>query len=273
MATPSGAPGEAAMKWAYRQWLLEQVGSEVESGCARLFAIRGSLFLYFRDVIRGWPPEKVADLMRSRIKQMTLPLLTPLALSPQEREVADSFVWPIYKYATPGRPQVLVTYPHGGVLPVDEDKRAIMELKDRIGRREFKVNRSELKRKALSALRPLLGKPFNMNGEYLFWTRVSNFTVETDVDMASPIMGQLHYWHMVYWGDVDRSNRCDIVHLPRMSISDLLNDGTGMTTWNCLTDADVDSSVELLVQLVTNFLEAMPGIVEAARDYEARNQG
>jgi hypothetical protein len=245
------------MKSAYRRWLLGQVDEEVNSGCGRLSAIPGTLFIHFCDTIRGWPKEKVACLMRSRIKRLPWPGLEPLELTPDEREVADSFVWPVLKVATPGKAQPLIS----------ERELGVAELQMRVIRKEFKVKRPELKRKVLAALRPVLGNPFNLNGEQLFWSPVSGLTVETDVDlaMASSLMGPLQYWHTVYWGNVDQSNRGHVEHLPRMSISDLVGAGAGITTWNCLTDPDVDSAVGLLVQLVTNFLQAMPGIVEAAR--------
>jgi hypothetical protein len=260
-------PGQAAMQSAYREWLLNEARAEVASGCATVFSIRGTLFSHFRNVVRGWPPEMVLHLMHARIKRLNWFLLSPLELTEQECAVVDRFSWPVHTYSTPGRPQVLIRYPHG-LVSVDEDLRELVELRDRVHLKQFKVNRAELKKKVLGALRPLLGKPANMNGQHLFLTSMCGFTVETCIDVIRPALGQLEYSHSVYWGDVDLGTRQDTISLSQIGVSNLLGTA-GITTWDHLTDPDIDAAADSLARVVGNFVRAFPGIVETGRRQES----
>jgi hypothetical protein len=252
---------------SYREWLLDEAMHEVERGCSRLFQIKSHLLRYFQDVTTGWPPEKVLLLLRARIKQLRCYGLNPLRLTEEEEAVAAeaSFIWPVLKNATPGRPQAPYRFPNGISL-VDVDKHGLVGLQMRAP--EFRVAKTKLRRAALDSVPEEFGKPYNLNSQYLYWLQVEGCTVETTVDLDTR-QHQLQLWHVVYPGTVGLSNRTMADHTPRLSFVHLLGVNDGILSWDWLTDADVSDASSLLGTLVNDFIEEVPGIIARALEQRA----
>jgi len=266
MVTLPNWPSRASLEWAYREWLFAEATREANSGAPKVLAIRSQLAAFFSAVTEGWSAEAIAELMHVKIKQARYLSIQPLPFSPGEEAIGALIQWPIVAWSTPGRRQVVIDYPWRRGFSLDADKEAVALLDLRIARGEFRVAKQFIRKCFRQALKPLLGGPFEAGGHAYYWTPLDDVTVETVTRVASGGIVQCEYWHRILPGRVDKSNqvRPGEELLLRCSMSDLL--GVHLTQWECMTEADVPVQAELLRRLVEDFLNAVPGIVAAARN-------
>lgn len=258
---------------AYREWLLGRVDSAVDNDCATFRSFRNLFFAHFCDVVEGWPRERAAQLVRSLVKYWEARWIQPIPLTEEEQEVQGVFSWPIRSYSTPGLPQITIDYPSRQNVSIDANKRGTIELRRRQCEGDFKVTKRKLKRAVLASLRPILGEPYDLNGTQLFWVHRCGYTIETNVNLAGSLDGQMKYWQLTYRGDVAWSNRNFAEELiMQTSFSDML-DGPRNTTWDCLTDADIEPTAELLATIARSYVEAFPRIIESARVHQVDSRG
>jgi hypothetical protein len=236
-----------ALTRAYYEWLLDQADKEAQSGCARLRRVQDDQTAYFLEQTAGWPPVKVAALMRGHIKLGWRKYVPPPKLTPEEKEAFPIYEWPVFTPEAISRTKV------------------VWELQQRFIQHEFKIDKKVLRRQVKGRLDRALGKGVVLMGTLRYASAVGNFTVFTDIDYPAKGTAQLRYGQSVLqgWPGHETGTFDNRMVLSRASVSDLL--GGPEAQWSCLTDADVPAAIEALADFCTEFLAELPKILEAAR--------
>jgi len=216
---------------------------EASSDCSRFRRVLDVQTAYFLEQTTNWETQKVAALMRGHIKRGWMKDLPPLPLSREEEEVFSAYEWPVLTPDAVARTKVVWD----------------------LMRRNFKIDKRELRRQVKSSMDRALGKGVTLTGVLRYATAVGDATVFTDIDYPTKGGGQLRYGQSVLlgWPGFETGTFDNKILLSRASLFDLL--GGPQTQWSCMTDADVPAAVEALSDLCLEFLQELPKILDVAR--------
>ena len=222
---------------SYREWLLELAGREAED-CRRLRGVLSERPQVFAEATRAWQPARRRALLLALTKTCKLGI-DPLPPTAEELNELGKWSWsPSERNVAHMRAALLVG----------------------ISRGEFRVNRRELRKVLRRVLGAALGPPSKRPGEMCFVSKLDGVTVNTFVDTGG--WWQLRYWHTVARGAFDEPVPLvnEAILLSHAGISHLV--GENMSHWDAMTDADIGRVAEHLAGLCTEFVEAVPEIVQ-----------
>ena len=255
-----------AIAVANQRWLFASARTEAADGCPRLFAIKDPLPMYFREVTADWTTERRYNLLMARIKSVRISLELPLpALTPEEEAAQAAFDYPINEWHRDGKSAVPFVWALTGITQiVDVEKLGEAKRRNDLDTGKYKINRRALQANVDRAMKPVFGKPEQSSGpERVYWASVGDFCLRTTADFGARTPTQMRLEHQLWKAPWQER----IAYL--QGVRGLL--GTGEWEWRYLTDADVPQGADLAARLCKDFLEAMPKILDAARQISSES--
>ena len=226
----------------YREWLLGLARQEADAGCPRLLAMKSEAAMYFADLTETWDAERRYDLICARIKWLFTGNFGYPPVPVTERETAASARWQPW---TPWRfSRTTVPWDPAAAETNRAEERYAQEQ-----RGAYKINKPLLKRRLNRAMQDRFGKS---RGGYYYVTQVGNLQVATSLDFGVSF-GQFEYMQSIQTRQLDTL-------MWHGGILALL--GSAQTRWGRLTNEDIPATVELLVRLCGEFVDAVPGMWE-----------
>jgi len=258
---------------------------EADTGFPRLSAVKDEAPMYFLETTASWPVEARYRLLCGQIKQRG-DYSTPTAsrdgsgvlpkgeLTPEEAEVmlSDPFLgWPATALKrNPAKPGVVVSYPgfNQQIVTKEVDADKVNAFKRELQRNTaggFPLNKKALRAEVTAAMLPRFGKPTKDGGGTWFYkTTLAETVVETCVDFGG--RRQVGYFQRLYELMPRPQQRSEPIFSSN-GIRSLLGGG-GTTDWRYLTDGDIPATAQMIARLCWEFVEAVPGIIERARQID-----
>jgi hypothetical protein len=224
---------------AYRDWLIELARREAKD-CDRLRGVLAERPQCVFVATRTWPSERREALLVALAKTAQLGV-EPALPTPGELEEWKRWSW----------------------SPSDrEAARVLAGLRAGMVTGAFRLDRRKLRATVERALVAALGKPHARSSVLCFVSRLELVTVNTFVDTGGNY--QLRYWHNVVRGAPDEPTPLvsDAIVLSNAGVSNLV--GESISHWDAIREGDVDAVAGHLARLCTEFVEAVPTIVQAA---------
>ena len=230
------------LRLAHREWLLSLARQEADAGCPRLLAMKSEAAMYFADLTATWDAERRYNLMCARIKWLFTGNygLPPVPVT--EGETAASARWQPW---TPWRfSRTTAPWDPTAVETIRAEERYAQEQ-----RGAYKINKPLLKRRLNRAMQDRFGKS---SGGFYYVTRVGHLQVASALDFGVSF-GQFEYSQSIQTWQLDTLLR-------HGGILSLL--GAAQTRWGRLTNDDIPATVDLVVRLCAEFVDAVPGMWE-----------
>jgi hypothetical protein len=218
---------------AYREWLLGLARREADAGCPRLLAMKSERALYFADLTQTWDAERRYNLMCARTKALFTGNYGYPPVPVTAEEAAADALW------QPPRPY------QRSLIPTPEEARARDREKGEWDG-TYKIDKPMLKRRLHRAMCDRFGKPKDRS--YYYVSQAGELTVTSVLDFGVRF-GQFGY---MQWIQSPRRKRL----LWSGGILELL--GWSQSRWGRLTNDDIPATVELVVRLCEEFVEAVP---------------
>jgi len=248
MASDSEIPSKAAIELAFGNWALRQARREVEEKFPRLRSIPGNLPMSLLELVESWPVQDQLSMLRARTKKV-LNSGQPSGGRPRF-ELDTRETWALEQFP----------YPLNVSHVVNEATRRRKEGK-------FDLPKGALKRSVKGVLKELWGKPVReLGGEVLYLAHVSGVTVYTDVDFG-PKLCQMRYEQRLLPRVCDTPVSLVSGEHALTAVSSMIVAGGIEAKWSYLTVDEMPKAAEVLAQGCLAFVEAVPGILEEARNF------